>query len=110
MPAATLSESFKGRSLTRFTPKTITSLPELKKHLDTIRRNGYAVSDEEMIEGICSVAAPIFDHQGVVIASFSISGPVLRVTKERIPQLAAKVVAAAQEISGQLGYRLAANE
>jgi DNA-binding IclR family transcriptional regulator len=109
-PAAKASECLKGRSLTRFTPKTITSPAELKKHLETIRRNGYAVSNQEMIEGICSVAAPIFDHRGEVIGSISISGPVLRVTKERIPALAQKVVAAAQEISRQLGYRLAANQ
>jgi IclR family transcriptional regulator, KDG regulon repressor len=94
----------------RFTHKTLTKASELKTNLRQIAIQGYAVDDQEREDGVRCVAAPIRDHAGSVIAAISIAGPSLRVTKERVAELASCVMEAAHEISTSLGYRGAWNQ
>nr|WP_275589218.1 IclR family transcriptional regulator C-terminal domain-containing protein [Sporohalobacter salinus] len=86
------------------TKNTITDLQDFKEHLDLIKKRGYAVDDIENEPGIRCVAAPIFDYNGEVIAAVSVSGPTMRVTKERISKLAKKVKETGLQISYRLGY------
>lgn len=90
--------------LTAFTNNTITNHDEFLKHLAEIRKNGYSVSKEEILEGVTSIAAPIYDYTGTVIAAISIVGPNQRIQPYKIPLLANKVMAAAEEISERMGY------
>ena len=55
-------------------------------------------------EGIRCVACPIFDYNGAVVASVSIAGPTLRITKERLPELIYLLVECTSKISSDLGY------
>jgi IclR family acetate operon transcriptional repressor len=89
----------------RFTPHTITSLANLKKELERIREQGYAVDQEETVEGLRCVAGPVFDHTGRVVAAFSVAGPASRITPPRLPEIARLVCATSQQISFGLGYR-----
>src|SRR5208337_4066435 len=89
----------------RFTPHTITSPANLKKELERIREQGYALDQEEAVEGLCCVAGPVFDHTGRVVAAFSVAGPATRVTPPRLPEIARLVHATSQQISFRLGYR-----
>jgi IclR family acetate operon transcriptional repressor len=89
----------------RFTPHTITRLASLKKELERIREQGYALDQEEAIEGLCCVAGPVFDHSGRVVAAFSVAGPATRLTPPRLPEIARLVRATSQQISFRLGYR-----
>ena len=75
-----------------------------------MRKQGWAQSVEEYEDGLNSVAAPIRDHDGKVIASLSAAGPTYRLSPERLPQVAATVVAAADEVSTRMGYRHRASE
>jgi DNA-binding IclR family transcriptional regulator len=61
--------------LPRRTANTITDRDELFDHLATVREQGYALNDEEEIEGLRAVGAPIRDRDGAVLGSISISGP-----------------------------------
>jgi len=90
--------------LERFTPYTITDPQELRQELMRVCQQGYAVSQEELEEGLNVVAAPVYNHTGQVIASVSVAGPAYRVTPERFPQLAARLMDAAARISERLGY------
>jgi IclR family acetate operon transcriptional repressor len=89
----------------RFTPRTITSLAKLKKELEGIREQGYALEQEESVEGRRAVAGPVFDHTGHVVAAFSVTGPATRITSARLPDIARLVRATSQQISFCLGYR-----
>ncbi len=93
-------------TLRPFTKKTLTSVADLRANLRQILAQGYAVDDQEREEGVRCVAAPVRDHSGRVIAAISIAGPTMRVTKERVGELAAHVIRAANEISSRLGYRV----
>ena len=87
------------------TPKAVTNILRLKKDLAGILQRGYAVDDEEAVMGARCVGAAILDGEGKPVAGISISGPVVRVTKEKLPVFSAAVLDAAQEISARLGFR-----
>jgi IclR family KDG regulon transcriptional repressor len=93
--------------LERFTPHTIIDPDELRKGLAWVRERGYAIAHEELEEGLNVVAAPICDHTRQVVASVSVAGPAYRVTPERFPELAARLMDTAAKISEQLGYKQA---
>jgi DNA-binding IclR family transcriptional regulator len=90
--------------LEKFTRRTITSVRKLEAELAEVRRLGYASTAEELEEGLVAVAAPIRDMAGDVVASVSVSGPVYRFPKERVPELGVTVRAAADEISRRMGW------
>jgi DNA-binding IclR family transcriptional regulator len=51
-----------------------------------------------------SVAAPVRDHHGRVVAAISASGPAYRLTGERMPELIEWVVQVAASVSQTLGW------
>jgi IclR family acetate operon transcriptional repressor len=94
-----------GRTLEGFTRNTITSPALFVHQIETVRRNGYAIDDEEREEGLRCIGAPVRSNSGEVIASVSVAGPVFRITRDRIDPVARAVVLAADQISVALGYR-----
>ncbi|AZR74760.1 IclR family transcriptional regulator [Anoxybacter fermentans] len=92
------------KGLRAYTENTITDVDAFKKHLEEIRRQGFAIDNVEHEEGIRCVAGPIFDYSGNVIASFSISGPTMRVTEEKIPDFAQLVRDYSKKMSRALGF------
>jgi DNA-binding IclR family transcriptional regulator len=71
--------------------------PGLQDELDQIRRDGYAVTVQELDEGAAAVAAPILDRRGRLVAGLSIAGPAARVTGD-VPAKTAAVTAAARKV------------
>jgi len=92
------------KGMPRFTKSTITDMQQMKEELSTIRKQGYGFDEIEHEEGMRCVAAPIYDRSGKVIASISISGPIIYVTHFRMPELTDELLKTAKEISYQLGY------
>ena len=89
--------------LERFTPRTITDPDRLRERLREVRRVGYAWVLEEFDEGISSVAAPIADATGEVIAAVHLHGPSYRFpARGRDAAIAGRVVEAAARIAGAL--------
>ena len=97
-------ERILAKGLPRFTENTITDPILLQEELKRVRQQGYAVAQEELEIGLSAVAAPIWNHEGVVVAAVSVSGPSFRLSSEKIPKLAELTKRAANEISHQLGY------
>lgn len=77
-----------------------------ESQLAGIREKGYAVSHGERAESASSVAAPILDHRGTIIAALAIAGPTYRFDETALPQYISVVVRNAQAISSDLGYRI----
>lgn len=100
-----ISKIIEEKGLPAKTPKTITTYEELIKRLEKIKEIGYEIDDVENEEGIRCIAAPIFNHVGKIIASFSISGPDIRMTREFIEnELVEPVLETSEKISRQMGY------
>lgn len=91
--------------LARMTAHTITGLAQLRRELESIREQGYAIDQEEAVEGLSCVAGPVFNHTGQVVAAFSVAGPATRLTTARLSELAQLVRETSQQISYRLGYR-----
>ncbi|HEX2620508.1 MAG TPA: IclR family transcriptional regulator [Phototrophicaceae bacterium] len=91
--------------LPAYTGYTITDEEALQAHMTQVRAQGYALDDEEYDEGIRCIAAPVYNHTGLVVASIGASGPAVRVTRDRVPALAAYVMNAAADLSAALGYQ-----
>ncbi len=103
-----LRELFQGYPLRRLTANTIADLDRLLDHLAEVARQGYAVDNEELEEGVCCVAAPVRDYSHKVVAGVGLSGPVLRFPMERIQNdLVPLVKEAGVKISQRLGYEVA---
>ena len=92
------------KGLEKYTEHTITDPKGFIKELKSIRTKGFAISNSEHDELIRSVAAPIFDHDGRVIAAMSVLGLISKFTTERINEIVDQVTEAAKEVSRLFGY------
>jgi IclR family transcriptional regulator, acetate operon repressor len=87
----------------RLTEKSIVRPGELFKELEKIRRQGYAVDDEEACMGLRCVAAVVYNDCAEPLAAISVSGMAGRLTDERLPQLGQTVREVAAELTAALG-------
>jgi DNA-binding IclR family transcriptional regulator len=86
------------------TPHTITDRRAFLAHLADVRIRGYALDDEEFMEGVRCVAVPIMGPGGEAVAAVSISGPAFRITDEMIRSGTALLRDATGAIGRQLGF------
>lgn len=98
-------ERILARPLVRRTALTITDPEALRAELLTIRRIGVAEDRGENEVGARCFGAPIFDHQGQVVAAVSVASPQSRVDDERGLQISQAVRDAAADITERLGGR-----
>jgi DNA-binding IclR family transcriptional regulator len=83
LPKEELNRVLRKNVYTPFTRKTITDEAVLRKHLALVRKQGFAIDDEEGHDGVLCVAAPIFNKDHLPFAALSISMPRVR-AKEKI--------------------------
>ena len=74
-------------SLSRITPHTIVDAKRLRTELRRIRRDGYALVDQELEEGLRSIAAPIRDGEARVVAAVNISAHASWGTADRMEKV-----------------------
>ena len=103
LPPTELDRIVADKGLTAFTPSTITDLEKLKEHLRLVRRNGFSIDREEFRPGVICLGAAIRDHAGAVVGSISVSAPAFRSTPDYIEQMKVHLIAAADELSIDLG-------
>jgi IclR family transcriptional regulator, acetate operon repressor len=90
-------------SFERFTPRTLTEPDAVRERLRDVRRRGYAWAIEEFDAGISSIAAPIADASGEVIAAVHVHGPSYRFPRpDGAAAIAQIVVAGAATIAAGL--------
>jgi len=80
--------------MVQHTPRTIPTPDKLRRELDGIRRAGYAIVDQELEIGLRSIAVPVRDQAGAVVAAINIGTHASRVTlaemeKTFLPELEA---------------------
>lgn len=91
-------------TLESYTQHTLTEPNRLRKNLEQVRLDGYAVDDEEFDLGVRCIAVPVFDFRGKVTGSIGISGPATRITPERLPELAVRVVKIGKALSERMSF------
>src|SRR5712664_88092 len=91
------------QGMPRLTEKSIVRPGELFRELEAIRRQGYAVDDEEARMGLRCVAAVVYNDCGEPLAAISVSGMTSRLTDDRLPVLGRTVREVATELTIALG-------
>lgn len=104
LPDPELRRLLDGIRFERLTPQTISSRRALLAGLRAVRLCGVSTVDGGTVAGVVSVAAPIFDAEGSVVAAVSIGGPTSRIGP-RLGTIEAAVREGARAISELLGYR-----
>ncbi len=99
-----LDRFVKEKGLKAVTKNTVTTQRSLLDELDRVRRQGYALDDEECEYGVRCVAAPLKDYSGKIVASISVSGPLSRLPSKKIDFITKRVVETSKRISKQLGF------
>lgn len=98
-------EDILSQKLEKYTSTTITDPTILKKELLEIRSLGYCYIENEFIDGIVSIAAPIRDYNKKVVAAVSLVGPIQRINSSKSKYFINKVVETAKKISIEMGYK-----
>ena len=91
--------------LERFTARTLVDATLLRDRVHEVRRDGYAWAREEYAEGIVSIAAPIADADGEVVAAVHVHGPSYRFP---LPGQEAAIAEAVLEAAARIAARLRA--
>lgn len=100
---AELDYIIKKNPLEYYTEHTITDRTLFDEELAKIRLQGYATDSQEFVDGLSCVAAPIYNHQNIVVAALSISAPVSRMKPDYVEMIKGDLLKACKEISIKLG-------
>lgn len=90
--------------LPKMGPKSITDPNLFKNQLELVKMQGYSVCIDELHENVVSIAAPIKDYTGNVVAAISIVGTKQRITNEKINYFTETIIRAGKNISLKLGF------
>ena len=104
-----LVDAILNTELARYTKYTLSDSSLIRKKLEEIRTQGYAISNQELHEGVISIGAPIFNNKKEVFASINIAGPVQRI-KPRLSFFIDQVGKAGQQLSQEVSLRQRANQ
>jgi IclR family acetate operon transcriptional repressor len=106
MPPDEVTRILAAKGMTRLTQRTIDTPALITAQLAEVRAVGYAIDDEEYSPGLRCVAAAVADEMGRPLGAVSISGPGIRVTRERVRELGPLVRSIADELSLKLGGKI----
>jgi IclR family acetate operon transcriptional repressor len=90
------------RGMPQLTPHTLVSPSRFLGDIDSIKEQGFAISEQEYEEEINAIAAPIFDLVKQPIASVAVAGPAYRLTRERMIKIGPRLVATARQITQEI--------
>ncbi len=103
LPESDLRNLLLPERLSKLTERTITDPEKLRRELQSVRRRGYAIDNEETEPGAACVGAPVFDSSCRPIAAISLSGPTGRILGN-LKQLVGSLLPVCNEISRRLGF------
>jgi IclR family transcriptional regulator, pca regulon regulatory protein len=106
LPEDQLETYLSGARLQPITKRTITDPERLRELLRMVRAQGYAMTDQELEEGLRSAAVPLHDAGGVVVAAMNVSVHAARVTMDELRRaLVPQLIATARLIESDLAAR-----
>jgi IclR family transcriptional regulator, KDG regulon repressor len=104
LPLEEIEKYIEETNLKPATEKTIIDKEELQEELKVIREKGYSVSYGELVYGVFSASAPIFDNRNNMIAGIAVSAPLVRVNDSIIDSFIVSVKEAANQISDKIKF------
>lgn len=105
-----LRESILARPIPDLAASTITDPAELRGVLDQTRRDGFAITRNERIDGLVGLAAPVFEPSGRVRMAMGVSGPAARIKPHMLEEWAPMLVETAERATRLIGGRAPATD
>jgi IclR family KDG regulon transcriptional repressor len=102
LPSEALDLAF--QQTKRYTPLTLTRRKDIESDLEETRGRGYSINRGEFRIGVCGLGVPIRDRGGNVIASIGVWGAEKNILGTRRDELAHMAMAAARDVSRDLGF------
>lgn len=96
-------EQYVSNGLRRYAENTRTNPDELRRELQLIRSQGYALDDHEFSDSMRCIAVPVFEGGGRLAGGISVSGPDFRFTREKLEELKEPLMDGANRLSRHLG-------
>jgi IclR family acetate operon transcriptional repressor len=93
------------KGMRRLTGHRVGTASQIAIELGEVRKAGFAIDDEEYSPGLRCVAAAVTDHNGLPLGAISISGPSVRIRRDRLRKLGTFVRSMAEELTAELGGR-----
>ena len=90
--------------LVKFTAKTKIKKTEILTELANVRKQGYAVCNEEIVYGSAAIGVPVFDRNGLVAAAMTVVGSKDRVLGSKMESLIGALSLKAMQISQSIGF------
>lgn len=103
LPEQEFERIMERHGMKKFTEKTIVDRLQLLEDLRHVRRNGFAIDNEEYQPGVICIGAAIRDHAGAVVGAFSCSMPGMRASEERLSRIQDDIKATARALSEAVG-------
>ena len=89
--------------LAAWTPLTTTDPAQLASEVETVRRQGWATADGEVLIGVNALAVPIFDHANIWCGAIALVGSSHFIPAQPASEQIAHVIQAARRVSKRLG-------
>lgn len=102
-PEQEVEEALKS-PLPKLTPKTITSVQELRRIIAEVKTTGYTVAEEALELGYIALGAPLRNESGYAVGAISVGGPIIRIAPDRVIRIGELLRRAAERVSSRLGY------
>jgi IclR family transcriptional regulator, KDG regulon repressor len=93
---------YRTKPLKAYGKNTITSMAQLMEELENIRKQGYAIDNEEYYEGVRCVAAPV-RASAKIAAAVSVTGSIFTITMERINK---EIIRLVKDTAGRISAEL----
>jgi DNA-binding IclR family transcriptional regulator len=88
-----------------WTPHTITDAKTIAAEVQAVRKRGWSTAPNEAVTGVNTLAAPVFDHRGVIAGSIAMVGSTQVIAPKPAPAQLRAVIEAAHSVSRVLGWK-----
>jgi IclR family KDG regulon transcriptional repressor len=106
LPSEEVDAMIERQGLRKYTSKTVTTPAKLKRRIEEVKKQGFAIADGEYKTDLCAMAVPVWDHSGQVVASLMTAVPSDRINREKriVDDLLSVLRREALHISKRIGY------
>ena len=88
-----------------WTSHTITDAKALTSEVQAVRKRGWSTAPNQVVMGVNTLAAPVFDHRGVLVGSIAFVGSTQVIAAKPTPAQLGAVLEAARSVSRELGWK-----
>ena len=88
-----------------WTPHTIIDAKAIESEIRVVKKRGWATALNQVVMGVNTIAAPVFDHRNILMGSIAIVGSTQFIPERPGDSLVSEVLTTAQRISRALGWK-----